>query len=131
MKVQDIGILIVDDVNAIRVQIKEVLRKVGFEKIWVAANGTEAMEIMVNQPVSCVLSDWHMSPMDGLALLKWIRKHSEFHKLPFIMVTAESAREEVVKVVIEGVDDYIVKPLTVEQVHEKLFKTLIKKKVLL
>ncbi len=130
MRVQDIGILVVDDVNAIRIQIKEVLRKVGFEKVWVASNGSEAMEAIVNQPVNCILSDWRMDPVDGLELLRWVRKNSQYNQLPFLMLTAEGAKEEVIKAVVEGVDDYIVKPLTVTQVHEKVFKALLKKKVL-
>ncbi len=130
MRVQDVGILIVDDVNAMRIQIKEVLRKVGFEKFMLASNGVEAREVLVNNPIHLVLSDWHMEPTSGLELLTFIRGHSTLSALPFLMVTAESAKEEVIKAVVAGIDDYIVKPLTVAQVHEKVFKALIKRQVI-
>ncbi|MCB0486771.1 MAG: response regulator [Flavobacteriaceae bacterium] len=131
MQIQDVAILIVDDVNAMRVQIQKLLETTGFKTFTLASNGAEAKEILENQNINFVIADWHMEPMNGLELLQFVRKHAKLGKLPFVMMTAESAKENVVTAIKAGVDQYLVKPLTKEQIQDKILQVLVKKKVLL
>lgn len=124
-------ILVVDDVNAMRVQIQKLLETTGFKKILQADSGEAAKKILENEPVNFIVSDWHMEPMSGMDLLAWVRAQPKIKGLPFIMVTAEATKEEVVKAIQAGVDQYIVKPLTKEQIQDKILTVLVKKKVLL
>ncbi len=130
MRVQDVGILVIDDVNAVREQIKELLRAVGFERISVAANGLEATHFLENTSVQVILADMHMSPMDGLSLLHFVRTHPKYNKVIFIMVSADGTRERIIESIQSGVDDYLLKPLTADQVQKKLFAHIAKRKVL-
>ncbi len=130
MRIQDVGVLIIDDVNAVRAQVKELLRSVGFEKISVAANGLEATHFLENTSIQVVLSDMHMTPMDGMSLLHFVRSHPKYNKIVFIMVSADGTRERVIETIQSGVDDYLLKPLTIDQVQKKLFAQLAKRKVL-
>ena len=94
----EVNILVVDDVNSMRVQIKEVLKGVGFRKVTVASSGEEAKTILDLAAFHLILADWHMAPTDGIQLLKAIRVHENIRiqKIPFIMVTAECTREKVI-----------------------------------
>jgi DNA-binding response OmpR family regulator len=77
-----------------------------------------------------VLCDWHMSPTDGMELLKFVRAHPTYGAAPFIMVTAESTKEQVVEAIKQGVDEYIVKPLTPDQIQGKVFGVLTRKQII-
>lgn len=130
MRVQDVHVLVADDVNAMRVQIRDLLQGVGFAKIHLASNGQEALDTMERHTVHLVLSDWRMEPIGGVDLLKAVRSHPRYNGIAFVLVTAESSKELVVQAIQAGVDDYLVKPLTVEAIQSKVFKTLLKRGVL-
>ena len=127
---EEVGILVIDDVNTMRVQIKDLLKTFGFRKISLAANGEEAKSYLELGEIQLVLSDWHMAPVDGLELLKYLRTHDEHKDTAFIMVTGESTKEKVVEAIKSGVDDYLIKPLTPEQIQNKVYGVLLRKQVL-
>lgn len=127
---EDVSVLVIDDVNTMRIQIRELLRGLGFRKILVASNGEEAKQLFKKVPIHLVLSDWHMEPGNGLALLEFIRKDPELQNIAFIMVTAENTKERVMQAIQAGVDDYLMKPLTVQQVQTKVYGVLLRKQVL-
>jgi two-component system, chemotaxis family, chemotaxis protein CheY len=127
---EEVGILIVDDVNAMRVQIKELLKSLGFRKVMLAANGEEAKQIIAVEPPHLMLVDWHMAPCDGMELLKYVRAHRLHKEVAFIMVTAETTKERVMEAIKSGVDDYLIKPLTPIQIQSKVYGILLKKQVL-
>src|SRR3989338_8978913 len=113
MRIQDVAILVVDDVNAMRTQIQELLQKVGFDLIFLASNGVEAKVVLENESeIKLIMADWHMEPVNGLELLEFVRTDKRFSKIAYVMVTAESIKENVIKAIGSGVDDYLVKPLT-------------------
>ncbi|MGK5082365.1 response regulator [Bdellovibrionota bacterium FG-1] len=127
---EEVGILVVDDVNTMRVQIKELLNSFGFRKISLASNGQEAQKILTSQPIHLVLADWHMTPTDGMELLKFVRTHEQLKTMAYIMVTAEGTKEQVVLAIKSGVDDYLIKPLTAVQIQNKVYGVLLRKQVL-
>lgn len=126
----EVNILVVDDVNAMRIQVRDLLRGFGFEKVTVVGNGEEAIDVLGNENIHLILCDWHMAPIDGYELLTQVRKLPNYQTVPFIMVTAESARENVIQAIESGVDDFLIKPLTRAKIQNKVYKVLIKKKVL-
>jgi two-component system chemotaxis response regulator CheY len=128
---EDVAILVVDDVQAMRTQIREMLKESGFKKVRVAANGEEGKIALSSEPTQLVLADWKMEPLDGMGLLKFVRSHPTLKDMAFIMITAETTKERVVEAIQSGVDDYIVKPLTIAQIQSKVYGVLIKKQVLL
>lgn len=127
---EEVGILVVDDVNTMQVQIKELLSSFGFRKVTLAANGEQAKAVLNAQPIHLILSDWHMQPTDGMDLLQFVRTSEQLKSIPFIMVTAESTKELVVQAIKSGVDDYLVKPLTPAQIQNKVYGVLLRKQVL-
>ncbi len=127
---EEVAILVIDDVNTMRIQIKELLRSFGFRSITACANGEEAKKQLESSLFQLVLADWHTSPCDGMELLKFVRSHPVLKNLAFVMVTAENTREKVLEAIQAGVDDYLVKPLTPVQIQNKVYGVLLKRKVL-
>lgn len=122
------NILVVDDVNTMRTQIKELLIGFGFHNVDTVANGEEAKAALTSKTYHLVLSDWHMEPTNGMELLKFVRANATLKPMAFLMITAESTKERVVEAIKSGVDDYLVKPLTRAQIETKVYTILLKKR---
>ena len=80
------------------------------------------MEELKKEKVGLIVSDWNMPNMTGLDLLRAVREDMNLKSIPFLMVTAEGQKENVVEAVKAGVNNYIVKPFTPETFNEKLKK---------
>ena len=120
----DLGmkILVVDDFAAMRRILKNVLGQIGFTNIIEADDGTTALDVIKKNKIDLIVSDWNMPKMSGLDLLKTVRSNDETKNTPFLMVTAASQKDDVLKAVQAGVSNYIVKPFTADTVKEKLGK---------
>ena len=119
---KNLKILIVDDFATMRKVIRNLLKQGGYENIVEAEDGAAALKILKSQPVDFIISDWNMPNMSGLELLKAVRGDDELKALPFLMVTAEALKDNVVAAVKAGVSNYIVKPFTAEVLNEKIEK---------
>jgi two-component system chemotaxis response regulator CheY len=119
-----IKILIVDDFATMRRILKNILKQIGFKNILEADDGTTALEVLDRQSVDLIISDWNMPKMTGLELLKSVRSSDKYKKTPFLMVTAEAQKQNVIEAVQAGVSNYVVKPFTAEAISEKLAKIL-------
>ena len=119
---KNLKILIVDDFATMRKVIRNLLKQGGFENIVEAEDGVAALKVLQSQKVDFVISDWNMPNMSGLELLKAVRGADDLKELPFLMVTAEALKDNVVAAVKAGVSNYIVKPFTAEVLNEKIEK---------
>ena len=122
----DVGIkvLVVDDFATMRKIIKNNLKGMGFNNIVEAENGQKALEELKKESVGLIISDWNMPGMTGIELLKAVRGDAELNSIPFIMVTAEGQKDNVMEAAEAGVSNYVVKPLTPDTFSEKLQKVL-------
>ena len=117
-----IKVLVVDDFATMRRIVKGVLKQLGFNDIIEAEDGIMAMKELQKEKIGLIVSDWNMPNMTGLDLLKAVRADAELKDTPFLMVTAEGQKENVVQAVQAGVSNYIVKPFTPETFSAKLEK---------
>ena len=115
-------ILIVDDFATMRRIMKNILKQIGFSNILEADDGTTALEQLGKSSVDLIISDWNMPKMTGLDLLKEVRNTDGLKDVPFLMVTAEAQKQNVIDAVQAGVTNYVVKPFTAEAISEKLEK---------
>jgi two-component system chemotaxis response regulator CheY len=115
-------ILIVDDFATMRRIMKNILKQIGFSNIIEADDGTTALEELKKNSVDLIISDWNMPKMTGLDLLKQVRGMDDLKEVPFLMVTAEAQKQNVIDAVQAGVTNYVVKPFTAEAISEKLEK---------
>jgi len=115
-----IKVLVADDFATMRKIVRNVLKQIGFEDIVEAEDGTTALQILKNEKIGLVVTDWNMPNMSGLELLQHIRKNPATAKVPVLMVTAEGLKENVLEAVKAGVNNYVVKPFTAEVLQEKI-----------
>ncbi len=115
-------ILVVDDFATMRRIVKNILKQLGYENIVEAEDGKVALRALENQDIDFIVSDWNMPNMSGLELLKAVRASEKFKDIPFLMVTAEAMKENIIEAVKSGVSNYIVKPFTAETMREKIEK---------
>ncbi len=113
-------ILIVDDYKTMLRIVRNLLKQLGFENVDEASDGSEALGKLREKKFDLVISDWNMEPMTGIQLLKEVRNDENLKSLPFIMITAESKKENVVAAAQAGVNNYIVKPFNAATLKTKL-----------
>jgi two-component system chemotaxis response regulator CheY len=113
--------LVVDDSKAVRMILAKTIRGLGFD-VREAANGVEALKLIETDKtdLKLVLSDWNMPEMDGLELLKRLRKDPELSSLIVIMVTTETEMAQMAVAMEAGANEYVMKPFTKEILIEKL-----------
>lgn len=121
---RNMRILVVDDAQTMRRIIVNLLRQLGFTNMTEADDGTTAWEKLNSEHIDLVISDWNMPKMTGIELLKKVRESEKYKITPFIMVTAEGKRENVVAAVQAGVSNYIVKPFNAATLKEKMTKVI-------
>jgi len=119
----DLKILVVDDFPTMRRIVKTLLKQCGFNNLNEAEDGEKAWSMIKGHgDFQLIVSDWNMPNMTGLELLKTVRADAKFKQLPFLMVTAEAEKENIIEAVKAGVSNYIVKPFTGVTLKEKLQK---------
>lgn len=116
MESQAATILVVEDEMAIRNLLRLTLQGAEFQVVE-AANAEAAWQQLQDSSVEassidCVLLDWMLPGMDGVALLKRIRQSDKFRSTPVIMLTAKGAEQDQVEGFEVGADDYVVKPFS-------------------
>ena len=116
------SILIVDDFSTMRKIVKNILKQLGYENILEAEDGVSALEVLKREKIQFIISDWNMPQMSGIELLKTVRATEAWKDLPFLMVTAEGQKENVIEAVKNKVNNYIVKPFSPETLMEKINK---------
>ena len=124
MSNKDILVLVTDDSPTMRRIIKNTLERIGYNNSIEAENGKEALDLLNNNPVELLLTDWNMPVMNGLELVGEVRKIEKYKKLPILMITTRGMKEDVVEAVHAGVNNYVVKPFTPEILEEKINKVI-------
>ncbi len=101
-------ILIVDDMMTMRKLVAKALTELGF------TNLTDAEQFQL------IVSDWNMPKVSGLELLKTVRQMSAYKDIPFVLLTAESEKAQVIEAIQARVSGYVTKPFTTAILGEKL-----------
>jgi len=120
MSNNDTKFLLVDDFSTMRRIVRNLLKELGYNNIEEAEDGVVALNKLKNGYFEFVISDWNMPNMDGLQLLQQVRANPELNHLPFLMVTAEAKKENIIAAANAGANGYIVKPFTAITLDEKL-----------
>jgi two-component system chemotaxis response regulator CheY len=99
---------------------KYILTQLGFKDIIEAKSGRDALTKLEKTNVDLIISDWNMDDVDGLTLLKVIRKHPRTQGMPFIMATGRSDKEQVKEAIECGVNNYIIKPFDAATMKKRI-----------
>ncbi|MBW4828694.1 MAG: response regulator [Clostridiaceae bacterium] len=115
-------ILIVDDASFMRMMIKDILTKNGFEVVGEGENGLKAVEKYEELKPDLVIMDITMPEMDGIQAVKEIKKNDSDAKI--IMCSAMGQQTMVIEAIQAGAKDFIVKPFQADRVIEAVKKVL-------
>lgn len=120
-----VRVLVVDDEQPVRVTLKEVLSREGYD-VLTASSGREALQVMGGMAVDLVMVDLKMEGMDGLTLMGEIR-----HRWPttvFIILTGYATLESALKALRYGAHDYLLKPSGPEDIKRSVREGLEKRR---
>jgi two-component system chemotaxis response regulator CheY len=117
---KEIKILLVDDQPLIRKIVRDILAQLGYMNVEEAENGQDALEKLRMKKFDLIFLDWNMPIMQGIDVLRELRKMPAYKDTPVIMLTAEAEKEKVITAIQEGVTNYIVKPFKPATLKEKL-----------
>ncbi len=118
-------VLVVDDDKTTRKMLSLILKSKGYEVV-TAENGMDGLQKLGIEQINLILTDMNMPYMDGIEFIKQVRANPEISHIPIVMLTTEADEEEKQRAYKAGVDDYLVKPATGEQIVESM-KRIIKK----
>jgi two-component system chemotaxis response regulator CheY len=115
-------VLIVDDAAFMRMMIKDILEKNGYQVVGEASNGIKAVEIYKAEKPDIVTMDITMPDMDGIEAVKAIKEFDPAAKI--IMCSAMGQQTMVMDAIRSGARDFIVKPFQAERVLEAVRKAV-------
>jgi len=121
-----VRVLIVDDELAMRAFVRAGL-KVSFPEavqIEEAGSGEMAMKKLAVYPCDIVICDWNMPGMKGTELLAWVKEQDSLKDTQFLMLTASHEKDIVMNAVELGVDDFIMKPLSADELSRRVKSAL-------
>lgn len=116
----DLRFLVVDDFSTMRRIIRNLLKESGYADAEEAEDGAVALQRLRNSKFDFVISDINMPNMNGFALLAAVRADPNLKHLPFLLVTAEARKEDIVLAAQQGASGYIVKPFTKATLEDKV-----------
>ncbi len=107
-------VLVVDDSASVRQVQKVVLSGAGYE-VSEAVDGRDALAKLAGQPVHLILTDLNMPHVDGVSLIRAVRREGTHRLIPVVMVTTESQAAKKQEGKAAGATGWIVKPFTPDQ----------------
>ncbi len=120
-------VLIADDHFLVRQFVRNTLQDAKITNIQTAADGNEAIDLVlkateVKQPYDVVFLDWNMPTVSGLEVLNYFRTKPDYADTAFVMLTAESEQQNIMKAIKAGATSYIIKPVSPSDLSKKLFE---------
>ncbi len=113
-------VLLVEDQSESRAFLRDMLGELGITQVFEAGDGNIGLQFVKNSDdmIDLVLCDWNMPLMSGIDFLKKMREAGS--EIPFMMITGRGDHSSVITAKDSGVDGYIRKPFTPEQIEAKL-----------
>jgi DNA-binding NtrC family response regulator len=120
MALEGVSVLVVDDDEAMRTLVCRMLKRMNVSHIYEAEGGQQALEQLSGPAgkVEIVICDWNMPGMSGLELFKQV--HPQKPELPFLILTGRADLDSVVVAKKAGVQGYIVKPISPQELKTKI-----------
>ena len=109
---EKLTLLVVEDNRDMRAFMRSILSD--YYNIEEAANGQEALAVLLSKPIDFIISDLMMPVMDGIELSRRVKENFAISHIPFLMLTAKTANESRLESYRTGVDAYLQKPFDEE-----------------
>ncbi len=116
----DFKYLVVEDNTMMRRVIINSISKITGGNFFEAENGEQALELLNQQEIDFIVTDWVMPVMDGISFLQNLKQDATLSKIPVLMVTTKTTKTDLVEAFSAKIDDYIVKPISAEVMERKI-----------
>ncbi len=116
-------VLVIEDEDHIWKIIQYKLKNENHDPVW-ASDGLKAMQILEEMKPDLIISDIMVPYLDGLQILKEIKKNDELKDIPVIMLTSKSQEKDVISGLKMGAQDYITKPFSPAELILRVNKAL-------
>ena len=103
-------ILIVDDSATMRAMLVSVVESLGEHTIVEASSGLEALRLLPRTHIDLVLTDLNMPDINGLELLRYLRKNPDYCSTPVFIISSEGREKDIERGKRSGADEYVIKP---------------------
>lgn len=112
-------ILIIEDLDVMRNVLTTNIRRAGYVPI-TAKNGEEGLDIAKEKVPDLVITDLMMPVMDGFKFIELFKKNENFKNIPIIVLTAKEDKEDVLKAIRLGANEYLVKPFKPKELLKRV-----------
>ncbi len=126
---QQAAVLVVDDSRTMRLALIRALNGLGFHNITEAANGKQALELVLTKPFDLMLLDMEMPEMNGMEVLGALKANRNVSELPVIVISAADQMENAVKCIEAGAEDFLPKPFNPTLLRARVTTSVEKKRL--
>jgi diguanylate cyclase (GGDEF)-like protein len=116
-------LLLVEDSDAQGSHVKRSLEKLGYSVSW-ARSGIEGLKLARTEHPDLVILDVVMADVDGFAVCRWLKMHTETRDIPVIMLTVRGELQDRIEGLNVGANDYLPKPFADEELEARIFAAL-------
>ncbi len=118
----NVKFLVVEDNKFMQTVVRRVLNSLGSKDVRECVDGADALKVLKTFPADIVITDWAMEPLDGIDLTRMIRTASDSANpyIPIIMLTAYSEMNRIVEARDAGVNEFVVKPISVSTLFSRI-----------
>ena len=109
---QHLKVMVADDTSVSRMLLVDGLNEIGIKNTVLAADGEQALQLMMSAPCHIVFSDMNMPKLNGLQLLKALREYAPTRQCCFILVTGKGDRAMIEEGKKFGLNNFLAKPFT-------------------
>ncbi|HEY1309747.1 MAG TPA: response regulator [Pseudolabrys sp.] len=121
-------VLVVDDEPYMRKVVRTMLMSIGVREVQEAPDGAAGLELIRSGKLDVVILDWQMPGLDGPSIVRMIRSPETFPypDVPIIMLTGHGERSHVIEAVKIGVNEFLLKPVSVKALQDRMTAVLAK-----
>lgn len=118
-----ITVAIADPDSRMAQLVKRVLTSLGCKHIFTTRDGQQMIELMQEEPVDLIITEWDMSPMNGIDLSMFLRRSPESpnRMVPIIMLTSKNEHEDIRQARDAGISEYLIKPFSAKTLMERMY----------
>jgi len=118
-------VIVADDSRLVRGIVERTVVSMGFEAL-LAVNGKEALNILEagDKDVNLMLLDWNMPLLNGIDVIRSMRKNDRFNNIAVLMVSTESEEDRIKEAISAGAQGYLTKPFTPDQLMDAIRQVL-------
>ena len=124
MDKNNLRIMIVNDKHDLRAILRDYLRNDGYLNLTISENGRSALRKAVTEPPDLIIADYELPGLNGLELLREVRREKSLHEVPFILLSPETNQKYVALAAEYKVNAFIVKPFSHQTLTDKVNRLL-------